>query len=102
VNKYNLQENIWLQNLYNLREKWVAIYRDSFTAGITTTQMSEGLNNVFKRRFHQKLGLSELIVECEKVSASLRANELDEDFWSRKKNPVNYIQDFPLMNTAAE
>jgi hypothetical protein len=23
-------------------------------------------------------------------------------FWSRKKNPVNYIQDFPLLKTAVE
>jgi hypothetical protein len=60
------------------------------------------LNNIFKRRFRRKLGLSELIVECEKVSASLRANELDEDFWSRKKNPVNYTPDLPLLKTAAE
>jgi zinc finger SWIM domain-containing protein 3 len=102
LNKYNLQENSWLQNLYGLREKWAAIYHDSFTADITTTQRSVGMNNVFKRRFHRKLGLSELIVKCEKVSSSLRANELDNDFWSRKKNPVNYIQDFLLLKTAAE
>jgi zinc finger SWIM domain-containing protein 3 len=80
LNKYNLQENSWLQNLYGLREKWVVVYRDSFTTDITTTQMSEGMNNVFKKRFRRKLGLSELIVECENVSSSLRANELDEDF----------------------
>jgi zinc finger SWIM domain-containing protein 3 len=102
LNKYNLQENSWLQNLYGLREKWAAVYYDSFTIDITMTQRSEGMNNVFKRRFHRKLGLSELIIECEKVSSSLRANELDEDFWSRKKNPVNYIQDFSLLKTAAE
>jgi uncharacterized protein YbcC (UPF0753/DUF2309 family) len=80
LNKYNLQKNSWLQNLYELREKWTAVYRDSFTADITMTQRSEGMNNIFKRRFCRKLGLSELIVECEKVSSSLRANELDEDF----------------------
>jgi zinc finger SWIM domain-containing protein 3 len=66
------------------------------------TQKSESMNNVFKRIFHRKLGPFELIIECEKVSSSLHANELDEDFWSRKKNPVNYIQDFPLLKTATE
>jgi hypothetical protein len=60
-----------MQNLYALRKKWAAIYRASFTTNITTTQRSEGMNNVFKKRFHRKLGLSELIVECEKVYASL-------------------------------
>ena len=62
---------------------------------------SEGMNNVFKKRFRRKLGLSELLVECEKVSASLRENELDEDFSSRRKNPVTY-SNLPLLKTAAE
>jgi hypothetical protein len=60
------------------------------------------MNNVFKKRFRRKLGLSELIVECEKVSASLRDNELDEDFKSRMNNPINYIPNFPLLKTAVK
>jgi hypothetical protein len=76
LNKYNLHENLWPQNLFHLREKWADVYRDSFTADITITQRSEGINNVFKRRFHRKLGLSKLIVECEKVSPFLHGNEL--------------------------
>jgi hypothetical protein len=91
---YKLEENSWLLNLYDLREKWAA--------DMTTTQRSEGMNNVFKKKFRRKLVLSELIVECEKVSASLRENELDEDFKSRIKSPVNYIPDLPLLKTAAE
>jgi zinc finger SWIM domain-containing protein 3 len=100
LTKYNLHNNSWMQNLYALRKKWVVVTRDSFTADITTTQRSEGMNNVFKKRFHRKFGLSELIVECEKVSASLRENELDEDFKSRTKNLVNYIPDFPLKTAS--
>jgi zinc finger SWIM domain-containing protein 3 len=69
---------------------------------MTKSQRSEGMNNVFKKRFCRKLGLSELIVECEKVFASLLENELDEDFKSRMKKPVNYISNFPLLKTAAE
>jgi hypothetical protein len=85
-----------------LREKWAVVYRDSFIADMTTTQRSEGMNNIFKKRFHRKLGLSKLIVECEKVSASLRENELYEHFKSRTKDPVNYIPNFSLLKTAAE
>jgi hypothetical protein len=90
-----------MQNLYALRKKWVAVYRDSFTftTDITTTQRSKGLNNVFKKRFRRNLGLSKLIVECEKVSAS---NELDEYFKLSSKNLVNYILDFPLLKAAAK
>jgi hypothetical protein len=60
------------------------------------------MNNVFKKRFRRRLGLSELLVECEKVTVSLRANELDADFKSRRKNLVAYIPNLPMSNTAAE
>ncbi|KAJ1278028.1 hypothetical protein BS78_04G048800 [Paspalum vaginatum] len=100
--KYGIEDNLWMQNLYNLRQKWAAVYRDSFTANMISTQRSEGINNVFKNRFRRKLGLSELLVECDKVLASLRENELDEDFKSRIKNPTTYAQNLPLLKTAAE
>jgi hypothetical protein len=48
------------------------------------------------------LGLSELLVECEKVAISLRENELDQDFKSRRKNPVPYVPNLPMLKTAAE
>jgi len=54
--------------LYDLRKKWAAVYRDSFIADMNSTQRSEGMNNVFKKRFHRRLGLSELLTECDKVS----------------------------------
>jgi zinc finger SWIM domain-containing protein 3 len=60
--KYKLENNSWMTNLYTLRAKWVAVYRDSFTADMNSTQRSEGMDNVFKKRFRRKLGLSELIV----------------------------------------
>ncbi|WVZ62367.1 hypothetical protein U9M48_012125 [Paspalum notatum var. saurae] len=102
LTKYGLVDNSWLLNLYELREKWAAVYRDCFTPDMTSTQRSEGMNNVFKKRFRRKLGLSELLAECDKVSTTLRENELDEDFKSRIKNPVHYIQNFPLFRIAAE
>ena len=78
------------------------MYRDSFTADMNSTQRSEGMNNVFKKRFRRKLGLSKLLVECEKVWNSLRRNELEEDFNSRRKSPVTCIPRLPLLKTAAE
>ncbi|KAJ1275812.1 hypothetical protein BS78_05G165500 [Paspalum vaginatum] len=100
--EYSLEDNSWMQNLYTLREKWAAVYRDSFTADMNSTQRGKGMNNVFKKRFRRKLGLSELLAECDKVSSTLRENELDEDFRSHIKNPVNYIQNFPLFKIASE
>ena len=81
--KYNLENNSWMANLYALRAKWAAVYRDSFTIDMNSIQRSEGMNNIFKKKFCRKLGLLELLVEWEKVAVSLRANELDADFKSR-------------------
>jgi hypothetical protein len=60
------------------------------------------MNNVFQKRFRRKLGLSELLVECENVIVDLRSNEKDADFESRRKIPVCYIQNLPMLKTAAE
>jgi zinc finger SWIM domain-containing protein 3 len=83
--KYNLEDNTWMANLYALRAKWTVVHRDSFTAHMHPTQRSEGMNNVFKKTFRRKLGISELHVECEKVVVTLRSNEKDADFESRRK-----------------
>jgi zinc finger SWIM domain-containing protein 3 len=100
--QYNLNKNSWMSNLYALRAKWASVHRDSFTADMHSTQRSEGMNNVFKKRFHRKLGLSELLVECKNVMVDLRSNEKDADFESRRKIPVCYIQNLPMLKTAAE
>jgi len=102
MDKYNLENNSWMANLFALRTKWAALYRDSFIADMNSIQRSEDMNNVFKKRFRRKLGLSELLLECEKVVVSLRAIELEADFQSRRKNPVPYISNLPMLNTAAE
>ena len=91
-----------MTNIYALRKKWAAVYNDSFTADMTLTHRSEGMKNVFKKKFRRKLSFSEFLVEYEKVSASLLENELDADFSSRRKNPVIYIPNLPLLKTAAE
>jgi len=58
LSEYKLEDNEWRKNLYDLRKKWAAVYRDSFTTDMNSTQRSEGMNNVFKKRFRRRLGLS--------------------------------------------
>ena len=57
--KYQLQENSWINGMFKFREKWATVYRrDSFSGDMTSTQRSEGMNNVFKKEFRGKLSLS--------------------------------------------
>ncbi|KAJ1261843.1 hypothetical protein BS78_09G061600 [Paspalum vaginatum] len=102
LSKYNLEENLWLNNLYGLRAHWAAVFHDSFTADMTSTQRSEGMNNVFNKRFRRKLCLSELIEECEKCAIGLRENELDADYKSRCTNPIIHIPHLAMLKTAAK
>ena len=76
--------------------------RDSFCADMTSTQRSEGMNNVFKRTFRIKLSISELLVEFDKCAARLRGNELYEDYKSRSSEPVLCVSNLPLLKAAAE
>jgi hypothetical protein len=50
---------------------------------------------------HQKLSISELLVECDKGSYCLRANERDADFELRQKDRVTYTN-LPMLKTAVE
>ena len=42
---YNLQDNEWLQRLFEIRESWIPVYnRSTFFGGMNTTQRSESIN----------------------------------------------------------
>jgi hypothetical protein len=100
---YNIETNKWMNNLYKFRDKWATIYRrDSFSGDMTSTQRSEGMNNVFKQTFRRKLCLSEFVEAYDKCAARLRRKEKYEDFKSRHTNPVLYLPHLPLLKTAAE
>jgi zinc finger SWIM domain-containing protein 3 len=90
--KYNLDDNSWLNNLYRLWAHWAAVFCDSFTTDMTSTQRSDSMNNVFKKRFRRKLCLAELTEECEKCAAILHENELAADYKSWSSNPIIYIR----------
>lgn len=81
---------------------WAIIYHNSFIDDVTSTQRSEGMNNVFKKHFFRKLGLSKLLVECEKVSTGLRENEVNADFRSCQKIPVTYNPNSLMLKTTVE
>jgi hypothetical protein len=100
--KYNLQENSWINNMFKFREKWATVYRrDSFSGDMTSTQRSEGMNNVFKKTFRGRLSLSELLEKVDKCAVRLRRKEKYEDFKSRHSDPVICIRRHPLLKAAA-
>ena len=100
--KYRLQENSWINAMFKFREKWATVYRrDSFSGDMTSTQRSEGMNNVFKKEFRGKLSFSEFLEKVDKCVGRLRRKEKYEDFKSRHTEPVLCIRRHPLLKAAA-
>jgi hypothetical protein len=101
--KYEIQGNSWVNNLYKLCEKWATIYRrESISADMTSTQRSEGINNVFKKTFRKRLCLSELLEAYDKCNSRLHRKEKYEDYKSRHTSPVLCLSNLPLLKTTAE
>ncbi|KAL8170442.1 LOW QUALITY PROTEIN: hypothetical protein V2J09_022246 [Rumex salicifolius] len=50
LDKYKLQNNNWLERMFNIKEKWALVYgRDTLCADMTTTQRSENMNSLIKK-----------------------------------------------------
>lgn len=60
--KYSLQNNKWLNKLYVERRRWVPCFvKDSFWAGMSTTQRSESINAFFDGYVHSKTSLKQFV-----------------------------------------
>ncbi|XP_010263150.1 PREDICTED: protein FAR1-RELATED SEQUENCE 5-like isoform X2 [Nelumbo nucifera] len=81
INKYNLQENDWLQKLYEKRYRWALVFgRQTFSADISTTQRSESMNSCLKKYLNIKYDLSRFLRHFERVVADRRYEELKAEF----------------------
>ncbi|KAH9751515.1 protein FAR1-RELATED SEQUENCE [Citrus sinensis] len=62
IEKYNLHNNEWLQNLYDERQHWVPAYvKDIFWAGMSTTQRSESMHAFFDGYVNSKTTLKQFV-----------------------------------------
>jgi hypothetical protein len=86
---YELQENEWLQRLFQIKESWVPIYnRGTFFAGMNTTQRSESINSFFDSFVNSTTTLTDFVVKFEKAVNHRYEAEKREDFESRHKSRI--------------
>lgn len=93
LNKYNLKDNVWLQEMYRLRKSWVPLHvRSTFFAGIP---IDGSMKPFFSPLLNAQTPLSEFIVRFEKALELRREEERQEDFDSfnvqsvlRTKDPI--------------
>lgn len=89
LDKYGLQDNAWLQSIFNIRNKWVPAYiKDSFFAELSTTQRLETMNQFFRKHFDSKTPLIVFINKFNEVNDTRYEKEAEDDFASLNTQPI--------------
>jgi hypothetical protein len=97
-----IQKQTWLDNIYNLKEKWAECYmKDVYTLGMRSTQLSESLNNDLKIHFKSDFDIIRFLKHFERVVQGKRNNELNSEFESRKKI-LRVIMKIPMLLQASK
>ncbi|CAL9194074.1 protein FAR-RED IMPAIRED RESPONSE 1 [Musa acuminata AAA Group] len=86
IQKYSLQSNAWLSTLYDNHHRWVPVYvKDSFWAGMSTTQRSESVHAFFEGYVNSKTTIKQFVERYDKALKIKVEKELQEDL-----NSFNY------------
>ncbi|OMP11666.1 Zinc finger, PMZ-type [Corchorus olitorius] len=102
VDKYNLRGNEWLQSLYIDRKLWVSTYvRDTFFAGMYTTQQSKSVNSLFDGYVHAGTTLQDFAEQYEKALNDRSEKEARAEFETFYTKPVLKTP-LPIEKQAAE
>jgi hypothetical protein len=83
VGYFELQDNEWLKGLFNERNRWVPAYvRDTFWAGMSTTQRSESMNSFFDGYVNSKTTLKQFVEQYDNALKDKIEKESLADFHS--------------------
>ncbi|KAK2993400.1 hypothetical protein RJ640_012641, partial [Escallonia rubra] len=100
--KYELKENWWIQNMYNLGAHWAKPFlKDIFFAGITTSGRSESIHSFFDGYVNSNTMLNEFVVKYDKAVYNRRYAEEDEDFKTMNSRAV-LSSDHPIEARVGE
>ncbi|GJV59726.1 protein FAR1-related sequence 5 [Tanacetum coccineum] len=89
--KYHIEDDSWLGNMFKLRHHWVKAYlQDTFFAGMTTSGRSESIHSFFDGFVNSKTMLNEFVVQYDKAVSSRRSVENDQDFRTLNSKPTLY------------
>lgn len=81
IKDFKLGEHTWLQTLYEDRQQWVPAYlKDTFFAGMSTSQQGESVNSFFYSYLSEKTTLNEFLDQYEMTLENLYEKEAQADF----------------------
>ncbi|KAK4416826.1 protein FAR1-RELATED SEQUENCE 5 [Sesamum alatum] len=104
VNKFNAQDDRWLNNLYKIRGKWSPAFNsDFFHGGVRSTSRSESTNHALNEISTKTISLYEFVLKYEKdLLGKWRRNEADADFFSSQSSPTIAVQDSKILKHAVK
>ncbi|XP_071741407.1 protein FAR-RED IMPAIRED RESPONSE 1-like [Rutidosis leptorrhynchoides] len=83
LERYRLEKNRWLKELFVERYRWVPCFvKDTFWAGMSTTQRSESINSFFDKYVNRKTTLKQFVEQYENALRDRAEKENIEDFKS--------------------
>ncbi|XP_074364551.1 protein FAR1-RELATED SEQUENCE 5-like [Apium graveolens] len=101
VDKYGLEDHVWLNDMYAIKDKWIRAYtKQHFSAGMTTTSRSESMNSFFDEYVKASTGLKEFIENSQKALETQILNEVKADYETEYKER-RLIFNSPLENHAS-
>ncbi|KAK8990997.1 hypothetical protein V6N11_062023 [Hibiscus sabdariffa] len=78
-----------LEKIYSIREKWVpAFLRNTFCAGMSTTQRSESLNKFFKDYVNANTSVSKFVLKFEEALDDRYNKEREKNFKTINSKPI--------------
>nr|XP_012575220.1 protein FAR-RED IMPAIRED RESPONSE 1-like [Cicer arietinum] len=81
IKKFELQQNDWLNGLYNERQRWApTLLRKYFWAGMSTTQQSESIHSFFDGYINSTTSLNQFVKQYDNALKSRAEKEFEADF----------------------
>ncbi|GJY62430.1 FAR1-related sequence 5-like protein [Tanacetum coccineum] len=100
--KYHIDDDCWLGNMYKLRHHWIKAYlKDTFFGGMTTSGRSESIHSFFDGFVNSKTMLNDFVVQYDKAVNARRSAEGDQDFRTLDSKPTLH-SNHPIKAMAAK
>ncbi|XP_071697180.1 protein FAR1-RELATED SEQUENCE 5-like [Rutidosis leptorrhynchoides] len=92
VDKYDLRDNEWLQEIYSTRKQWVPVYlRDTFFGEMSITHRSDSMNSYFDGYVNASTTINQFVKLYEKALERRNEKEVKADY-----ETINTV---PLLRT---
>ncbi|KAM7475236.1 hypothetical protein LguiB_022479 [Lonicera macranthoides] len=89
LDKYDLRDHEWLQEIYAARRQWVPVYlRDTFFAEMSITQRSDSMNSYFDGYVNASTNLNQFFKLYEKALESRNEKEVKADYDTMNTPPI--------------